>query len=394
MELINNYFKELVYLCLIIIGSVITYFVAKRYVLSVLKKVIDNTENKWNELFFEHKIFHYIIYLTPAPIIYLGSFLFPSFQPSIEKFILVYVVLIIIFLLEKILSVILLIYNSFEISKKRPIQTFIQAGKITIYFVGLLCVLSIIFNRSIITFLSGLGALTAVLMIVFKDSLLSFKAGVQLISNDMLRIGDWIEIPKYGADGDVIEISLDTIKVKNWDKTITFIPTYKLMEEPFKNWRGMLETGARRIFRAIIIDQQSIRFLNNNDFERLKKIHLLSDYINNKKEEVEIFNKENNIDTSIIVNGKNLTNIGTFRIYILNYLMNHPDIKKDKDLPLLVRQMEPTSSGIPLQIYAFTDNTEFSDYEQIQSDIFDHLLSIVSEFDLKVFQHISNLRSF
>jgi miniconductance mechanosensitive channel len=385
MDIINNNLNELIYLCLVILISVISYFIAKRYVLNVVKNVVVKTHNTWSEIFFQEKVFHYIIYLIPAPIFYLSSFLFPYFQSKIEKIILIYVSIILIFLLEKILSVFLIIYSSYEeIAKKRPIKTFIQAGKILVYLLGFLFILSLIFNKSILAFLSGLGALTAVLMIVFKDSLLSFKAGLQLIYNDMLRIDDWVEIPKFGADGDIIEISLDTIKVRNWDKTITFIPTYKLMEDSFKNWRGMTETGARRICRSIIIDQFSIRFLNNDDIQRYKKIDLISNYMREKELEINKFNTDNNIDLSEPINGKKLTNIGTFRRYALNYLKRHPNI--NQDLHLLVRQMSPTSEGIPLEIYAFSNFTDLTEYEELQSDIFDHLLAIMPKFDLKVYQ--------
>lgn len=384
MDIINDNINELIYLCLVVLCSVISYFLAKRYVLSAVKKVVVRNQNPWSEIFFQENVFHHIIYLIPAPILYLSSFLFPYFQSKIEKIILIYVAIVLILLFEKILSVLLRIYNSYEIAKKRPITTFIQVGKIIIYSLGLLFILSLIFNKSILAFLSGLGALTAVLMIVFKDSLLSFKAGIQLIYNDMLRIDDWVEIPKFGADGDVIEISLDTIKVRNWDKTITFIPTYKLMEDSFKNWRGMTETGARRICRSIIIDQFSIRFLTNEDIQRFKKIHLISDYMIEKENEVNTYNKDNNIDLTERINGRKLTNIGTFRRYALTYLKEHPDI--NQHLHLLVRQMSPTSEGIPLEIYAFSKFTNLNEYEELQSDIFDHFLAVMPEFDLKVYQ--------
>jgi miniconductance mechanosensitive channel len=389
MEIINIYLKELIYLSLIVLISIISYFIAKKYVLSAVQKAVHNKQYNWSELLFEQKIFNYLIYLTPAPILYLSSFLFPSFQPKLERLVLVYIALVIMLFFDKLLSVFLIIYNSYEISKKRPINTFIQVGKIIIIFIGLLFIFSLIFNKSILAFVSGLGALTAVLMIVFRDSLLSFKAGVQLISNDMLRIDDWVELPKFGADGEVIEISLDTIKIKNWDKTITFIPTYKLMEDSFKNWRGMTETGARRICRSIIIDQHSIKFLTEEDFRKFQKFHLISDYIVEKKAEIDKYNLENKIDKSEIINGKNMTNIGTFRIYARNYLKSNPHIHKDHTL--LVRQMAPTSEGIPIEIYAFTSYTDLNIYEDIQSDIFDHILAVVPEFGLKVYQKISKI---
>jgi len=218
---------------------------------------------------------------------------------------------------------------------------------------------------------------------------LSFKSGIQLIANDMLRIGDWIELPKYGADGDVIEISLDTIKVRNWDKTITFIPTYRLMEDSFKNWRGMTDAGGRRIYRSIIIDQHSVRFLTPKDIDKFKKFYLLTDYIEEKELELTEYNKSLQLDTSIIVNGRRMTNIGTFRAYLFNYLRSYPDI--NQDLELLVRQLQPTSEGIPIQIYAFTKSTQWDVYESVQSDIFDHILAILNEFDLRIYQKLSRI---
>lgn len=385
MDIINNNLNELIYICLAIFISAISYFVSKKYIINALKNVVIKTQSTWSEIFFKEKVFHYVLYLVPAPIFYLSSFMFPYLQSKIEKIILIYISIVIMFFVQKILSVFLTIYNSYEeMSKKRPIKAFIQSAKMLVYIIGFLFVLSLIFNKSIITFLSGLGALTAVLMIVFKDSLLSFKAGLQLIYNDMLRIDDWVEIPKFGADGDVIEISLDTIKVRNWDKTITFIPTYKLMEDSFKNWRGMTETGARRICRSIIIDQFSIKFLSDDEINRFKKIDLISEYMKSKEIEVNNFNNENNIDLSEPVNGKKLTNIGTFRRYALNYLKTHPNI--NQNLHLLVRQMSPTSEGIPLEIYAFSNFTNLTEYEELQSDIFDHLLAVMPLFDLKVYQ--------
>lgn len=385
MDIINNNLSELIYICLAVFISALAYFISKKYIINALKNVVIKTQSTWSEILFREKVFHYILYLVPAPIFYLSSFLFPYLQSKIEKIILIYISIILILLIEKVLSVSLVIYNTYEeIARKRPIKAFIQSAKILVYLIGFVVILSLIFNKSIMAFLSGLGALTAVLMIVFKDSLLSFKAGLQLIYNDMLRIGDWVEITKFGADGDVIEISLDTIKVRNWDKTITFIPTYKLMEDSFKNWRGMTETGARRICRSIIIDQFSIKFLSHEDIERFKKIDLISKYMKEKEEEVNKFNTDNNIDLLEPVNGKKLTNIGTFRRYALNYLKRHPNI--NQDLHLLVRQMSPTSEGIPLEIYAFSNFTTLTEYEELQSDIFDHLLAVMPLFDLKVYQ--------
>lgn len=386
MYYIDQNLQQILIFALTIFLSIFIYFLSKRFLLNAIKKVIDNNPtSSLSKVFFEEKVFHYLNYLVPIPILFAGgSYLFWNYQEHFEKVVLVYFATIFTFLLEKILSVLHSVYNQYDISKKRPIKTFIQVGKFLTYSIGILFVLSIIFNKSILAFLSGLGALTAVLIIVFKDSLLSFKAGIQLIYNDMLRIDDWVEIPKFNADGSVMEISLDTIKVRNWDNTIIFIPTYKLMEDSFKNWRGMIESGSRRISRSILLDQKSVRFLNDLDIDKFKKFHLLTDYMVEKEKELQEYNKENNIDVSEIVNGRKMTNLGTFRIYIVNIMKNHPNI--NKDLSLIVRQKEPNVNGLPLEIYAFVNSIDLETYEITQADIFDHILAVIPEFDLRISQ--------
>ncbi|MFN8674097.1 MAG: mechanosensitive ion channel [Candidatus Sericytochromatia bacterium] len=379
-------FKQTLYIIFIVLSAILVYFLSKIFLIPIIRKIIEKFNSDISKVFFKQKVFHYLIYLTPVPIIDGATDIFPIYAKLIEKTIIVYVTLIIIFLCNRIFSSILEIYNEKygELSKQKPIKTFTQAGSSFVYVVGVLFIFSQIFNKSITTFISGLGALTALLVIVFKDSLLSFKAGMQLLSNDMLRIDDVVEIPKFNAEGSVMEISLDAVKIRNWDNTITFIPTYKLMEEPFINWRGMLESGARRIYRSIIIDQHSIRFLDQKDIEKYKNFHLIEEYIKNKKIEVDNYNIKNNINTDYKVNGENLTNIGTFRIYVLNYLKQHKYISQNFEV--VVRQQSPTPEGFPIQIYAFTNQVELKQYEQVQADIFDHILAIVSEFDLKIYQ--------
>lgn len=380
MEIIAKNLNNLIFICSFILFFVILYFSTKKFFLIFLKKVSPDN-NLINKILERNNIFLYLFYLIPVPILYFLSFLFIDIQITIQKIVLTYTYIVIILLFQELLSIIHQIYNSYEISKKKPIKVFIQMGKIIIATIGFIGIISVIFNTSFIALISGLGALTAILMIVFKDSLLSFKAGIQLIANDMLRIDDWVEIPKYEANGDVIEISLDTIKVRNWDKTITFIPTYKLMEDSFKNWRGMIETKARRIARSILIDQHSVKFLRKEEINYLKKFSIINDYLLQKEKEI----IERNADYD-----KYLTNIGTFRIYILNFLKNNENIITDnEDLPLMVRQLEPTPYGIPLQTYAFVRSTELLQYEQIQSDIFDHILAIMPEFDIRLYQVIS-----
>jgi miniconductance mechanosensitive channel len=226
--------------------------------------------------------------------------------------------------------------------------------------------------------------MTAVVILVFKDTLLGFIGSIQLSANDMIRVGDWISMEKFGADGDVIEINLTTVKVKNWDKTITTVPTYSLISDSFKNWRGMQETGSRRIARSIYVNQSTVKFANPELIEKFKKIHLLKQYIVKKEKEVFDYNEQLKADTSLVSNGRKITNIGTFRAYLVEYLNNHPKI--NKDLTILVRQLDPTASGIPIQIYAFSSDIEWVNYEGIQSDIFDHVLAVIPQFELELFQ--------
>jgi miniconductance mechanosensitive channel len=238
-------------------------------------------------------------------------------------------------------------------------------------------------------FLSGLGALTAVLLLVFKDTILGFVAGIQLSANKMVAVGDWIEMPKYGADGDVIDVALTTVKVQNFDKTITTIPAYALISDSFKNWRGMFQSGGRRIKRAVHIDMQTVMFCNEEMLARFAKIQYISEYIQRKKEELEKHNAKHQVDNSNLVNGRRMTNVGTFRAYVTEYLKNHPKIHRE--LTFLVRQLAPGESGLPIEIYVFTNDTEWAHYEAIQADIFDHILAVLPEFDLRVFQNPSGM---
>ena len=264
-------------------------------------------------------------------------------------------------------------------------QSVIQSIKLIFGIICFIYVISILMDKSPVAILSGLGAMSAVLMLVFKDTILGFTAGLQLSTNKMVEIGDWIEMSKYGADGDVIDIGLNVVKVRNFDKTITTIPTYALVSDSFKNYRGMRESGGRRIKRAIKIDIHSIKFLSEEDIKRLEKANLLAPYLQEKRNEIKNYNESNKFDLSVAMNGRRLTNIGTLRAYILTYLKNHPNI--NKDMTIMVRQLAPDEYGIPLEIYCFTSTTVWSDYENIQSDIFDHIYSVLGEFDIKPYQY-------
>jgi len=365
--------------------SISANFMTKKVVLRVLSLVINNNKFTWDTVMLDRKVFHRLSHIVPAIIIYsFASAFSDQMTIIIERFSFAYIVVIGISVVDALLNSVEDIYRNYELSRNKPIKGYLQVTKIFVYIIGGIVIIASIIGQSPLYILSGIGALTAVILLVFKDSLLGLVAGIQLSSNDMIRLGDWIEMPKYGANGDVIDISLNTVKVENSDKTITTIPTYALVSDSFKNWRGMTESGGRRINRSIYIDITSIDFCTEEMLEEFEKIDCLTDYIRNKRHEIVSYNSENNGDTLNPVNGKRLTNIGTFRAYIQSYLKNNPKIHKE--MVQLVRQLPPGEYGLPLNIYAFTNDTEWANYENIQSDIFDHLLAVVPQFGLRVFQ--------
>ncbi|WP_274651267.1 mechanosensitive ion channel family protein [Paenibacillus humicola] len=365
--------------------SVAAYFITKWTVQKVLAHYIRNNRITWDNYLLERKVFQKLAHMVPAILIYSFSYMFPAYQHLIVKGIAVYMIVVMIFVLNAFLNALNDIYVTFEVSKARPIRGYIQVVKIFIFIIGGILVISNLIGESPLILLSGIGALSAVMMLIFKDSILGLVAGVQLTSNDMVRVGDWIEMPKYGADGDITDISLNTVKVQNWDKTITTIPTYALVSDSFKNWRGMQASGGRRIKRSVFIDMSSIMFCSPDMIEKFKKIHLLTDYIAGKENEIERYNEENGIDRSVRVNGRALTNIGVFRAYVERYIEHHPNIHQG--MTKIVRQLAPGETGLPLEIYAFTNSTAWVVYEEAQSDIFDHILAVAPEFGLRVFQN-------
>jgi miniconductance mechanosensitive channel len=276
------------------------------------------------------------------------------------------------------------IYESFPVSRDRPLKGFVQVVQIAVYVLGGVLIIAAVLDRSPLLLLSGFGAMTAILLLIFKDTILSLVASVQLTAQDMVRVGDWIEMPQFGADGDVVDVQLHTVKVQNWDKTITTIPTHRLISESFRNWRGMSQSGGRRIKRAIYLDTSTIRFQTADEVEHFTEFALLKDYIKDKEQELREYNARLATEVKAEVNQRRLTNAGTFRAYVFNYLKNHPYIHQN--MTLLVRQLPPGPEGLPIEIYCFTNTTEWARYEDIQSDIFDHFLAIVPAFGLKLFQ--------
>jgi miniconductance mechanosensitive channel len=297
----------------------------------------------------------------------------------------IYMIIIAIRVIHSLFMALQEIYNTLPISKDRPIKGYIQVALIIFYAVAVILILSILLGKTPTVLLTGIGAMAAVLILVFKDTILGFVASIQLSANNMVRIGDWISMPSHGADGTVTEITLNTVKVQNWDKTISTIPTYSLVSESFGNWRGMEESEGRRMKRHINIDMRSVKFCTPEMLERFKKIRFLAEYIEEKNKEIKAFNVENKIDDSIVVNGRRMTNLGTFRKYLELYLSNHPLIHPD--LTLIVRHLQPTETGIPIEVYAFITDQRWAFYENIQADIFDHILAVLAEFELEVFQN-------
>ncbi len=369
---------------MIVLVGVLSYLVVKKILLTFLKAVASKSKRKWDDVLFQHKVFESAILIIPALVVYASTPQSLGGQGWLRRIAFCLIVFACVRTLDKFLNAVNDIYRRTEISKTKPIKGYLQIVKIAAYIVGLIVVISILLDRSPLILLGGIGAATAVLMLVFQNTILGFVASIQLTENDMVRLGDWIEMPKYGADGDVKEITLHTVKVENWDATISTIPTYSMVSESFKNWRNMKEVGGRRIKRSVYIDITSIKFCDEEMLERYKKIQYIQEYVESKTEDILKYNEKNNIDRSSIVNGRHLTNIGTFRAYMNAYLENHPGIHQG--MTRLVRQMEPGEYGLPIEIYVFTNTTKWDDYENIQADIFDHIFAIVPEFDLRVFQ--------
>jgi miniconductance mechanosensitive channel len=359
-------------------------FIARKVLLKVVSALVKKNKYTWDDIMYERKVFHRLAHLvTPLVIsLFVGSF--PDIEVWIRRIMSVYMTLVILFVIDALLNSVEDIYRTFEISKTRPIKGILQVIKIVAFIIGTIVAIAALTGQSPIILLGGLGALSAVILLVFQSSILGFVAGIQLTSNDMVRIGDWVQMPKYDADGSVIDIALTTVKVQNFDKTITTIPAQAMMSDSFRNWRGMTASGVRRIKRSISIDISSISFCSEEMLKRFERIEYLKEYIISRQKEIENYNKKKNIDISVPVNGRRMTNIGTFRYYMLNYLQNHPGI--NENVTLMVRQLLPTSEGIPLEVYAFTATTDWIEYENIQSDIFDHLLAVLPEFGLRAHQ--------
>ncbi len=346
---------------------------------------------RWLDDLRHNKVFHRLAQTTPSLVIQFGLKLVPELSETAQHFLgnvaLAFTLLFMTMALSCLLDGLLDIYARTEHARTRSIKGYVQLAKMMLWIFALIVIVATLIDRSPLLLLSGLGAMSAVLLLVYKDTLLSFVASVQLTSNDMLRVGDWIEMPQVGADGDVVDITLHTVKVQNFDKTIVSIPTWRLMSESFKNWRGMQQSGGRRIKRSLFIDASGVRFIRDDEEEKLSQVHLLTDYMGRKKAELKAWNEAQGNVAAMSANRRRMTNIGTFRAYALAYLKSHPEIQPN--MTCMVRQMQTTAQGIPLEIYCFTRTTVWADYERIQGDIFDYLLAVLPEFGLSLYQQPS-----
>lgn len=370
----------------------LAFKVTRRLFSGKLTRFILATKATWDDELQRHNFFKRGAHLVPGVLLYLLSPLLFAHTPMLlvllQKLAFIYILLTAVMLLSAILNTVEDIYEASRLSQRVPITGFIQVGKLVLALIAVILIVSNLLEKSPVLIISGLGAAAAILLLVFRDTILGFVAGVQIVANRMVNNGDWIELPKYGADGTVLELGLTTVKVRNWDNTISTVPTYALIGDSVKNWRGMQESGGRRIKRAINIDIQSIKFCDQDMLDNWEKIRFIKDYISEKKRELAKYNQDNSITEQDLLNARRLTNIGTFRAYMVRYLQHHP--KLNQDMTLMVRQLAPTELGLPLEVYCFSADKNWVSYEGIQSDIFDHFLAMLPAFGLRAYQRVSD----
>ena len=361
----------------------------------IFGRLAKKTKTNFDDILITYKVPRNIAHIIPLFLaVELLPFVFNDYQfilNILNKLVGVIGIILLLWIVRSVLNTLKGYLKTLEHFKDKPIDSYIQVFMIFAWMTGIVFAFAYISGISIVKFLTGLGAISAVIILVFKDTILGFVASIQVSINDMVRIGDWVTFEKYGADGDVSEINLSTVKVQNFDMTITTIPTYALISDSFKNWRGMQNSGGRRIKRSIFINMNSIKYLNDNEINELKKIEIISDYVATRHDDISSFNKGNSIDKSVLLNGRNLTNIGVFRKYIETYIENHSGV--NKDMLIMTRQLQPTTQGLPIEVYAFSNDKRWQSYEYIMADIFDHILASVSYFDLELFE-LPNSKSF
>lgn len=387
----NPQWSLIISLSLLVVVAWLANWLVKRILVRGLYRALSTSPIGPRSFLSESPLIARLANIVPALVIYAGIHLIPDIPETLVTIIQnvtnAFIVLTIALAINSAMTLVNQIYEQRPDSHLKPIKGYVQVVKIIVFVIAGILMVATLIDRSPLILLSGLGAMAAVLMLIFQDTLLSLVASVQITSNDLIRVGDWIEMPDLNADGDVIDIALHTVKVQNWDKTITVVPTKRFLTDPFKNWRGMQEVGGRRIKRSIVLDQQTVHFLSDDERQQLDRFNLLKRYLADKQQDITEWNAQLEDIGKDPVNTRRVTNIGCFRAYVLMYLQNHPHIRSD--LTLMSRQLNPTPEGIPIEVYCFTDTVIWPEYENIQSDIFDHLLAILPEFGLQVFQHPS-----
>lgn len=373
----------------IVIIALVVWRVTRKLLQFIVPKVTIKTKTLWDDIIFNQRVINSFAMLIPALILdyYLPRFFINSsvLVPLVTKATDIFIIVVSTWILNSFFSSINEILSDKDKYRDKPIGSFTQLAKILVYCVAAVLIISILINKNPLYLLSGLGAMAAILLLVFRDSILGFVASIQLSANNMVHVGDWVTVPNYGADGDVLEINLTTIKVQNFDKTITTIPTYVFISDSFTNWRGMEQSDGRRIKRAVRIKMDSIKFCNDEMIERFMKFQLISDYLIQRKAEIEAYNKNNNVDVSNLVNGRNMTNVGVFKVYIENYLIKNPKI--NEEMMIMVRQLPSSELGLPIEIYTFSKDKSWKGYEYIIADIFDHVFAVARSFDLEIFEN-------
>lgn len=381
-----------VILLVIALLAFITDIVVRKILVGIVYNIVKKTKNKWDDLFLDKKLLNDLALFAPAVLVYALLPLAFQQEPDIlfwsRKFILVFMSILLIITINTSIGIVQKIAEVSQRLKGKTLNGFFQILKIIVSFTGAIIIVSIIIDKSPTTLFAGLGASAAVLMLVFKDTIVGFVSGILLSSNKMLRVGDWITCKKHNVNGVVIEISLNTVKIRNFDNTIITMPPYSLVSDSFQNWRNMQDNGARRIMRSINIDMHSVKFCTKEMIEKYRKISLIKDYIDSQEKQFYEYNLQNGIDDSVMVNGMRLTNIGVFRAYLQRYIENQPTI--DKNQIYMIRQMEPTENGLPIQIYFFTTKFQWVAYEGVMADVFDHIIAVIPEFDLNVFQNLTS----
>lgn len=365
--------------------ALVAYWITKNILFTFAKKIFRKTKTDIDDILINDAVLKRISYIAPFIVIKRFIYLFPYIGDFLKTFSESAILILFLLLISSVINASNELYEKSSRYERRPIKGYLQIAKIIIFIFGGIALIGLLTGQEPWTIITGVGALSAITMLIFKDTILSFVASIQISAYDLVRVGDWIEVPKFGADGDVMDIALHTIKVQNFDKTIVVFPTHILLEESFKNWRGMQQAGGRRIKRALYIDLSSVKFCDEKMLEKFKRFQIIKKYIEHKEVEIAEFNKKQNVDTSEVINGRKLTNIGTFREYLKAYLKNREDV--NNDFTFLVRQLTPGPNGIPIEIYVFASTTVWGKYEEIQADIFDHVFAVVTEFELSIFQN-------